>query len=265
MNCDDLGDRLVDSWNEQATEGDREELERHLAECAGCREEADALSAFWQQLGDLDDAATVPSNRLRSRFYSFLAEEQARQSGTVWSRLASWLDAVWPRRPQLQAALVTVALVGGIAVGWLAGRGENPEIAALRAELSAVSESVSISLLTHPAASERLRGVGLTAGAAGDQRIVESLLELVRKDPNINVRLAAIEALAGRLEEPGVKPRLLRTLPEQSSPLLQMTLLDVLLPADGQQVFEAAQPLLEDEALDQAVRERLLEVKGDSA
>ena len=57
----------------------------------------------------------------------------------------------------------------------------------------------------------------------------------------------------------------MRTLPEQSSPLLQMTLLDVLLPADGQRVLEAAEPLLETDTLDEAVRERLLEVEGDSA
>lgn len=265
MNCDDLGDRLVDSWNEQLTGEQRDELDRHLAECDSCREEAEALGVFWHQLGDLDPAVDVPSDRLRSNFYAFLAEEQARRADTVWSRAVSWLDALWPRQPQLQAAMVAVALVGGVGVGWLAARGEDPEIAALRAELSAVSETVSISLLTHPAASERLRGVGLTARAASDERIVDGLLDLVRSDPNDNVRLAAIEALAGRLEEPGVKPRLLRTLPEQSSPLLQMTLLDVLLPADGQRVLEAAEPLLETDTLDEAVRERLLEVKGDSA
>ena len=90
-------------------------------------------------------------------------------------------------------------------------------------------------------------------------------MALVEKDPNTNVRLAAIEALALRIRQPGVKPRLLKTLSHQESPLLQMTLLDVLLPEDHERVLEAAGPLLEDEGLDQAVRERLLGVEGDSA
>ena len=90
-------------------------------------------------------------------------------------------------------------------------------------------------------------------------------VELVRNDPSANVRLAAIEALAGRLDEPGVGLRLLRTLPEQSSPMLQMTLLDVLLPVGEGDVIEVAAPLLETEGLDEAVRERLLQAKGESA
>ncbi len=266
MNCDDLGDKLVDSWDDQLSESERHELERHLAGCEACREESAQLEIFWNRLGTLEAEVVVPSARLRSRFYSFLAEQEHRRRAGFVERTGLWLGGLWPRQPQLQAAWVAGALAVGVVIGAAAsGFGAGSEIEALRTELASVSESVSLSLLTHSAASERIRGVGLTTRADGDERIVEGLLSLVESDPNTNVRLAAIEALALRIRQPGVKPRLLKTLPGQQSPLLQMTLLDVLLPEDEQQVFEAAGSLLEDEALDEAVRERLLKIRGDAA
>jgi hypothetical protein len=263
MNCNDLGERLVDSWDELLDEAARMELEQHLSGCEACREEAEQLEIFWNQLEGLDSEVVVPSARLRSRFYTFLAEEEQRRRAGFGERLGLWLSSLWPSQPLGQAAWVAGALALGVVVG--SGTfGAGSEIKALRSELASVSENVSLSLLTHSAASERIRGVSLASRSGDDDRIVEGLLALVENDPNTNVRLAAIEALALRLGQPGVGPRLLGTLPRQQSPLLQMTLLDVLLPGDPERVLEAAEPLLEDEALDELVRQRLLEVKGDA-
>jgi predicted anti-sigma-YlaC factor YlaD len=263
MKCDDLGERLVDSWDNLLAEAERLELEQHLTGCEACRDEAEQLEIFWKQLEGLDSEVVVPSERLRSRFYTFLAEEEHRRRARLGERLGTWLSNLWPAQPLGQAAWVAGALALGVVVG--SGTfGAGSEIKALRAELASVSENVSLSLLTHSAASERIRGVGLAARTNGDERIIEGLLALVENDPNTNVRLAAIEALALRMGQPGVGPRLLGTLPRQQSPLLQMTLLDVLLPADPERVLEAAQPLLADETLDEVVRQRLLEVKGEA-
>lgn len=266
MNCDDLGERLMSSWNDELSESERRDLERHLADCGECRREAEDLEALWHSLGALDPQVEVPSESLRSTFYSFLAEEQRRRAAPGWwRRTVETLASFWPQQIGVQAALVAAALAFGIGIGVLAGgAGAGSEVEALRGELASVSEAVSLSLLSHPAASERIRGVGLTARTAYDERIVDGLLDLVRNDPSANVRLAAIEALAARLDQPGVGMRLLRTLPEQSSPMLQMTLLDVLLPSGEEDVLEAAAPLLDSQQLDAAVRERLLEAKGES-
>ena len=266
MKCDDLGERLVDSWDDRLTETGRQELDEHLVSCRSCREESEQLEAMWTSLGDLEPIR-VPSDRMRSRFYAFLGEEQrSRQQPSLARRLADTAESFWPSRPQTQMAAAAATLVFGLVLGFaFSGARTGGELRALRAELSHVSERVGLSLLSHQSASERLRGVSLSGSAAGDARVVEALLDLVRHDPNVNVRLAAIEALAGRLEEPGVKPRLLNTLPGQESPMLQMTLLDVLLPVDSDEVLEAAEPLLRLDDLDEAVRQRLLEAKGDPA
>ncbi len=266
MNCEDYAERLVDRWDGRLSAHERSELDRHLEGCAECRVEASALEGLWQQLGSIESEIVVPSQRLRARFYTFLAEEERRRRSSGLARFGEWLSRLWPREPQAQMALVAAGLVLGVGIGLTsAGLGARSEMTALRGELASVSESVGLSLLSHPAATERLRGVSLTGAAAADDRVVDALIELVASDPNVNVRLAAIEALALRINQPGVKPQLLGTLPAQDSPILQMTLLDVLLPEDGELVLEAAEPLLDDESLDEAVRERLMEVKGSEA
>lgn len=266
MNCGDLGETLVDGWDDRLSAARRAKLEEHLASCEDCREEAGNLEAIWLQLGALDAQIEVPSERLRWRFYAFPAEEQRRLGRPGLGRRAmTALAGFWPRRLRAQMALVAATLVLGVGLGLAAaGLGAGSEIRTLRRELASISGDVGVSLLTHPAATERLRGVGLTDRAPGDEEVVTALLEVVRNDPSVNVRLAAIEALALRIEQLGVKPRLLRTLPSQRSPLLQMTLLDVLLPTDGEEVLEVAAPLLEHDDLDAAVRQRLLDAKRGS-
>ena len=43
MNCDDLGERLVDSWDDLLDEAEGRELEQHLSGCDACRDEAEQL------------------------------------------------------------------------------------------------------------------------------------------------------------------------------------------------------------------------------
>lgn len=267
MKCDDLGERMADRWGDQLTDRESIELTEHLTTCDQCRNELENLDSMWRQLGDLEQEIPVPSERMRARFYGFLADQKRREDDArIRGGFSEWLRSLWPRQPQVQAALALGALAVGIAMGVVgSGVGTTSELQSIQSQLSAMSESVGLSLITHPSATERLRGVSLTASAGSDDRVVSALIDLVATDPSVNVRLAAIEALAGKLEEPGVAPGLLSALPGQSSPLLQMTLLDVLLLTDRERVLEVASPLLETSDLDDAVRERILSAQGESA
>lgn len=267
MRCEELGERLATTWEEAPSGRTDDELEEHLAGCASCRAEAESLERLWRELGRADDAIEVPSERLRARFYRFLAAEEARRERPGRLRaLARALGGLWPRRPALQMATAGLALLVGLALGTaVAGTLAASRLEAARSELESVSESVSVALASHPAAAERLRAVELAARADGDQRIVETLLDLAADDSSVNVRLAAIEALSTRLGQAGVGARLLGTLPEQRSPLVQMTLLDIFLPGQAAAVWKVGQPMLERPQLDEAVRRRLLEAGRSAA
>ena len=113
---------------------------------------------------------------------------------------------------------------------WLIGHAwpsaHDGDIAELRAEV----RSVGLALLDHQSASERLLGVAWAERTenAGPP-VVSALLERVADDPNPSVRLAAVEALRSRLDEPEVRASLAAALEQQDAPLLQVTLANALL------------------------------------
>jgi hypothetical protein len=88
-----------------------------------------------------------------------------------------------------------------------------------------------------------------------DERVLTALLSAATQDSNVNVRLAAIEALGGVAGRPGVQRTLVDSLPRQESPMVQIALVDLLAEAPG------ARPLLSrvvtDPKVDPTVRDYL--------
>ena len=130
MNCEQTTELLSDRLKGLLSVEDEQRLEAHLATCAACREEADAIGALWTEMGELAD--DVPRERMRVRFHAALAayEERMRVSG-----FDAFIERFWPRRPALQAAFALVLLMVGVLVGQRVPSTANNEIDALRAEM----------------------------------------------------------------------------------------------------------------------------------
>ncbi len=279
-------------------------LERHLERCPRCREEAGQTRALWQRLGVLEEPeGGVPSTELRARFYSMLAGAKAELDGTDAAdrsahpagrgadRVAAPGAAdrsrpgrllAWPRRlvgsevtrlGQLAAAasVLVAILAGAVTVGWWLGRGggSGGDLESLRAEVRSLHEMVALSLLEQPMATDRLRGVSFGARLDHpDRPVVAALVDAVVRDPNVNVRLAAIDALAPVATDPMVREALIRALPHQDAPTVQIALADLLLDhggdAQGDDARRAVTSLLDDPTLRPEVRSYLGQRLGRS-
>jgi predicted Zn-dependent protease len=88
-------------------------------------------------------------------------------------------------------------------------------------------------------------------------QVVSALLERVANDPNPSVRLAAIEALRSRLDQPEVRSGLTAALDRQDAPLLQVTLANALLQTGDANTVAAVRRLSDRSDLDPAVRDYL--------
>lgn len=247
------GELLVASWEGPLGPDERVELEALLAKDAELRQ----LAETWEALANVErsDAMEVPSERMRQRLTGALDAIRVFDADRVAvqrSGSGRWLAAA--------ASLVGVGLLGGVlAAGWWGARRDVRE---LRAELDEVRDGVVVSLLEHQAASERLRAVSWSErGPVGDT-VLDALLETVSRDPSVNVRLAAIDALSGHLDRPG-RRRLADTLPDQASPLVQLRLVETLF--TGGAAGLDVDRLLEPGVLDETVRRRLAELTGRSA
>jgi len=266
MNCEEMVQMMVDSWD-QTLEPERDALlRRHLESCPDCATDAADLKETWQRLGALGDVpaldAPVPSDRMRARFYTSLAEIERRPERSWRSGIAGVLDSLRPRPVVWQlASTLAVGLVLGLLVS---GRnGTQDELGKLRTEMESMSRVVTLSLLDHPSASERLRAVGWSARSAADSQVLDALLDTVKHDRSVNVRLAAVEALASRSQEPYVRSQLVETLSQQPSPLVQMQLVETLLRGASPDVRAGLRRVLQSEELNEDVRQRILEATSE--
>ncbi|MGE4162448.1 MAG: HEAT repeat domain-containing protein [Vicinamibacterales bacterium] len=188
---------------------------------------------------------------------------QARPSSAVGQRFgarpgdaAASVRAAWP---WLQVAAAAVLLACGV---WLGRQVTSPvrpdaEMAALRQELRETRELVTLSLLQQQSASERLKGVGWTdrLDEPGDA-VVSALLDTLVRDPNVNVRLAAVDALARFGDRAPVRQGAVDALARQTSPLVQLAMIDFVVEVDARTAVPVLRRLSEDPALDASVRER---------
>jgi predicted anti-sigma-YlaC factor YlaD len=247
MNCEDTTELLSDRLKGALKADDERRLQAHLEACPACRDEADAIVVLWNEMGTLDD--DVPHERMRARFHAALAAYEDRNRPGSLDRL---IERVWPRRPALQAGIAAVLLAMGVLVGQWLPSSMDREIAGLREEI----RTIGLVLLDHQSAAERLRGVEW-ARRVESARAVDALLETVRYDSNLNVRLAAAEALSNWLDRPQVRAGLTDALERQDAPLMQVTLAEVLLEGNVGGSIAAVERMLERDELDPSVRDYL--------
>jgi hypothetical protein len=88
---------------------------------------------------------------------------------------------------------------------------------------------VTLSLLQQQNASDRLRGVTWSYRVEqSDSEVLGALLTTVNHDPNVNVRLAAVDAMHNFGDSPVGRHGLVQALNKQTSPLVQIAILDQL-------------------------------------
>jgi hypothetical protein len=261
MKCDDVREQVLSVLTGDLDAATVAELESHCADCAACRETSTELRALWMNLATLPPER--PSPALRARFYAMLAAEryasETQRHTAQPGALSRWIETWWPRRPALQFALAVAMLLGGIGIGQRLGGGadRNTEIAMLRQEVQSTRNLVTLSLLQTPSPSARLQGVGYSTQIDRPQpELVDALVATLDTDPSVDVRLAAVEALSRFANQDEVRLALVQSLSRQSSPLVQIALIDLMVASRNSLSIEALRHLAGDVASNQTVRQR---------
>lgn len=266
MRCEEMSERIPE-WLAGELDGARlEEFRQHLATCSGCAAEAEAFERLWRELGEPVEEA--PSAMLRGRFDALLGREKARPAAALLTFGARSSGAPRARiGPALRRfAAVAALLAVGVLVGTeLSRRRDDAAIAELRSEVHSLHETVAVALLAEKSPSERLKGVSYGRPlSGGDDSVAAALFETMLNDSNVNVRLAALDALRPRARRPTDRPRLVAAVAEQDSPLVQLSLIDVLLESDREAARRDLAQLLDNPKLDPVVRGYLRDRLGRS-
>ena len=247
MNCEEARTQFVDYWR-GALEDPLGEFRAHLDSCERCHAEAAQLTDVWSALGALPEED--PSLRVRVRFYDAFRSWKERESER---KSAFW----WLRHPAFQAAGAVAILVIGIAAGYLARGRDTSEVSQLRGEVFNMRQLVALSLLQQQNASDRLRGVNYAYRVEQDDpQVLSALLTTVNHDPNVNVRLAAVDALRNFTDSPVGRKGLVQSLGKQDSPLVQIAILDQIVELHEKTATPAIEFLLTSQQVNPDVRQR---------
>lgn len=251
MQCEAAREWLVAGLTGPTTE-EMAEVERHLEACAACREESASLTRLWDTLGSVDtegpDAAATL--RMRERLDALLTAHDASQA----SRRA---------RYALQAMAAVVVLALGLALGigiarYTAAPAPPPsEIDMMRQELQDLRHMVTLSLLQQQSATDRLKGVSWSGQIDAPRNdIVQALLDALANDPNVNVRLASLDALERFADREPVRRAAVDAVQTQMSPLVQIALIDFIVKTGERDSLDVLKRIADDPQVHEAVRAR---------
>ena len=116
---------------------------------------------------------------------------------------------------------------------------------------------VALSLLQQQSASERLRGVSWAYRAeSSDTEVLSALVSAINHDTNVNVRLAAVDALHAFAASPVTRQAVVQALPQQTTPIVQVALIDLLVDLKEPKGAGELRKLAMAESADIGVRQR---------
>jgi hypothetical protein len=179
---------------------------------------------LWAALGKLPQAE--PSADMRRSFYRNLEKGSA---PSLAERLGEWLG-ISNRKGWLTAAAsvligFTISQVGTVSDGPDATR-----LAALEENVALLNREMILDSLQANKAGERLMGVIDAGNMAGDDaEIAQALLVRATQDRSFSVRSAAIDALGPQLGSPSVGDEIMKLLEQAQSPIVQLSLVDLVL------------------------------------
>lgn len=246
MDREKLESLIIDHIDGKLPEAERVALEQELAR------DPEAFRLYEQfrvVMKAMDQAAVLePSGRLKASFEKALAEEIGRQPGRqVFFRPVFY-------RVAAAVALVAAGIAGGY---WIStNQRQQEEMLALRKEVEATKQLMQSMLENQSSASQRLQGVTVAMQMTqADDEVVIALVRTLNEDPNSNVRLAAMDALAKFETEAKVRQALIASLSTQKDPVVQIALIQLLVRLKEKSVIQDLERMVEDEQNLKAVKD----------
>ena len=232
--------------------------------------EGNTLPAEERQLKEWLQAADLPKDlQAEAQLLGWYKAEQAITSPLSERELLSTLPGaeekplrrLWPLLGQLAAAVAMLLI--GYGAGNLAKEptpafttDASTELTAMRQELSQLKDMLQQGGST----SQRLQAVNVAAETSKpDAELLMALIHTMHFDDNVNVRMAAVEALLNYRQHPQVRQALIHSLSIQTDANVQLMLIQGLTQMNEKEAVPQMQELLKNPDLQHVVRQHIQE------
>jgi hypothetical protein len=204
-----------------------------------------------------------PSLAMDDKFYAMLGKEKKKQESSSFSfsmpfpqlvrdKLWTWLA------PRLAFSMALI--IAGFASGYFFNGRRDSDVSQLTDEVASLKETMMLSLLEKESASDRLKAVSLTTEMDKvSQTVTTALFQTLNNDPSVNVRLAALEAIAPYSKDGKVREGLIRSIAKQESPLIQVALAELMGQIQEKKSVREFDKILKDRNTPDEVKKRIKE------
>lgn len=199
------------------------------------------------------------SREMRQDFYQLLEEEKEKLQNPFhqfWAKLSTFFSP--SGNQSLAYGLAFVALGLFIGLNMRPSSGNKQEIVQLSNDLQDMREMMMLTLLEKQSSSERLKAVSLTNEMPqASEKVTKALLQTLNEDPNVNVRLSALNALVPYATNPAVRSGLIASIQQQESPMVQVALAEVMEALQEKNAVRPLKELLDQERMPKEVKEKI--------
>lgn len=260
MKKKDPKEKAIDLLNEKLPPGETGEVISVLAETGIGGDEIEQM----KRINKLIDRTPVegPSSEMDKRFGDMLSDEinesKAEKRNNVWY---SWFRISAFTAGLRIAAGIALFIMGWFMASWTGQRsGTEKEIAGLSAEVKDLKTTLVISMMNQTSSLERIKAVNMVSQFENaDGRIIRNLIDVLNNDENINVRLLSLEALIRYSDNPAVREGLIESIPNQSSPMIQIRLAEIMVALNEKRAATEFQKVLMNAGLNYSVRNKINE------
>jgi len=254
MEKEKLEGLIIDYIDGRLSDGERQWVEQELMQNGESRKLYDELKEVIQVMEKSEPLEASP--KLRTAFEKMLRDEVASSTKT---RTILFRPAFYR-----VAAAVALMVISGAIGFWISRNNERDarlaemekQMEITRRQLADTKQMMLAMLGNDQSASQRIKGVNVAMGVTNaDDEIVGALLTTMQTDPNTNVRLAALEALSKFRADPNVRKGLIDALLKQSDPMVQISLIQMLVEMKEKEVVKDLQNIVDDEGTMQAVKD----------
>ena len=189
-----------------------------------------------------------PPEKIRQSFSALLENEIKSSKKEKVISLNPW----WYR-----AAAAVAFLVVGLSLGfWISDYNQRQaDIARARIEKEKTLQLVAM-IENKESAGQRILGVrAALENEKMNTDILKALIRTMNEDPNMNVRLTALEGLRRSYNEPIVRKALIESLEQQDDPVVQIALIQILVEMKEKGAVRPLQKIIEGDDLIPAVKD----------
>ncbi|MEP0985831.1 HEAT repeat domain-containing protein [Ekhidna sp.] len=208
-------------------------------------------SALQQRYAELKELMNLMENagevevpfHVQTNFQAALANEKVKNSnGQV---------------PWMQVAAAVALLIIGFGAGKFSGGDSSGDLVALRNEIQLLKEVTLTNTLQKHSASERIMAVNqIEQKTSVNKELVSALITTLNSDESPSVRYAALQALEKFIAVEDVRAELVKSLETQSDPLIQISLITILVQAEERSAIAPLKGIIENEEISPEVKQQ---------